>query len=419
MYEKNLPDNIGIRKEFADAVTEFINWAKTQFAFMDGRKFVVHVVTVEIISSNPQRRSTIIQWERNSLSVVCSGERLYAFKTITEHMSWHATHETESGVMCHPSDAEAWKYFNETHPDFALEPRNVHLVLCADGFAPHGQYGKSYSCWPVIITPYNLPPGMCMKSEFLHTLKKKVKNKAAVEASICEAYIVEEISTFATHYFEPDVVCKRRRPRRNDDGLNNESVKHISIFNHPGRPYGASKMRYINDPSNQITDPILKMLAWGPSQRVLTWPAYFVNGYNFHTADSLGRPPTLMEQLEMCWKTKVGNWAGPRVANAVKKFQKLSNDLNITSQSLPESLSSTSVNDQRLWLEVIGGAKKGQVWGIGSEARASTCSITDKFGTELEEDTSELEDSSGDNNSPSPSDQPPYEDCGNEFDPPF
>ncbi|KAL0427129.1 UNVERIFIED_CONTAM: hypothetical protein Slati_2887700 [Sesamum latifolium] len=74
---------------------------------------------------------------------------------------------------------------------------------------------------------------------FLHTLKKKVKNKAAVEASICEAYIVEEISTFAMHYFEPDVICKRCRPGRNDDGLNNESVKHISIFNHPGCPYGA------------------------------------------------------------------------------------------------------------------------------------------------------------------------------------
>ncbi|KAL0462110.1 UNVERIFIED_CONTAM: hypothetical protein Slati_0098600 [Sesamum latifolium] len=73
---------------------------------------------------------------------------------------------------------------------------------------------------------------------FLHSLKKKVKNKAAMEASICEAYIVEKISTFATHYFEPDV-CKRRRPRRNDDGLNNESVKHIFIFKHPGRPYGA------------------------------------------------------------------------------------------------------------------------------------------------------------------------------------
>ncbi|KAL0387661.1 UNVERIFIED_CONTAM: hypothetical protein Sradi_2647900 [Sesamum radiatum] len=53
------------------------------------------------------------------------------------------------------------------YPDFATEPRNVRLGLCADGFAPHGQYGKSYSCWPVIIMPYNLPPRMCMKPEYM------------------------------------------------------------------------------------------------------------------------------------------------------------------------------------------------------------------------------------------------------------
>ncbi|KAL0327842.1 UNVERIFIED_CONTAM: hypothetical protein Scaly_2216800 [Sesamum calycinum] len=75
-----------------------------------------------------------------------------------------------SGVICHPSDVEAWKHFNETHPDFDLEPRNVRLGLYVDGLAPHGQYGKSYSCWPVIITTYNLPPRMCMKSEYMSGL---------------------------------------------------------------------------------------------------------------------------------------------------------------------------------------------------------------------------------------------------------
>ncbi|KAL0462260.1 UNVERIFIED_CONTAM: hypothetical protein Slati_0113600 [Sesamum latifolium] len=72
------------------------------------------------------------------LPITLQLQRLYASNTTSEHMSWHATHETESGVMYHPSDAEAWKHFNETHPDFALEPRNVRLGLCADGFAPHG-----------------------------------------------------------------------------------------------------------------------------------------------------------------------------------------------------------------------------------------------------------------------------------------
>ncbi|KAL0404078.1 UNVERIFIED_CONTAM: hypothetical protein Sradi_2048600 [Sesamum radiatum] len=40
------------------------------------------------------------------------------------------------------------------------------------GRSPHmlsldGQYGRTYSCWPVIITPYNFPLGMCMSSEYM------------------------------------------------------------------------------------------------------------------------------------------------------------------------------------------------------------------------------------------------------------
>ncbi|KAL0285591.1 UNVERIFIED_CONTAM: hypothetical protein Sangu_2772700 [Sesamum angustifolium] len=69
--------------------------------------------------------------------------------------------------MCHPSDAEAWKHFDRMYPDFAEKPRNVRLGLCIDGFTPHGQYGHTYSCWPVIITPYNLPPSMCMSSKYM------------------------------------------------------------------------------------------------------------------------------------------------------------------------------------------------------------------------------------------------------------
>ncbi|XP_056163103.1 uncharacterized protein LOC130136788 [Syzygium oleosum] len=94
-------------------------------------------------------------------------QRLYASQATAEHMTWHANHETEEGLMCHPSDAEAWKHFDRTYPEFAIEPRNIRLGLCADGFAPFGKSGKSYSCWPVILTPYNLPPGMCMKTPYM------------------------------------------------------------------------------------------------------------------------------------------------------------------------------------------------------------------------------------------------------------
>ncbi|KAL0419001.1 UNVERIFIED_CONTAM: hypothetical protein Sradi_1313600 [Sesamum radiatum] len=69
------------------------------------------------------------------------------------------------GVECHPSDAEAWKHFDQMYPNFAEEQRNVWLRLCTDGFALHGQYGCTYSCWSVIITPYNLLPGICMSAK--------------------------------------------------------------------------------------------------------------------------------------------------------------------------------------------------------------------------------------------------------------
>ncbi|KAL2251440.1 UNVERIFIED_CONTAM: hypothetical protein Sindi_2266300 [Sesamum indicum] len=61
---------------------------------------------------------------------------------------------------------EAWKHSDQTYPDFPTETRNIRLDLYKDRFAPHGQYGHTYSCSPVIHTPYNIPSGMCMTSEY-------------------------------------------------------------------------------------------------------------------------------------------------------------------------------------------------------------------------------------------------------------
>ncbi|XP_060182571.1 uncharacterized protein LOC132612291 [Lycium barbarum] len=65
------------------------------------------------------------------------------------------------------SDGEAWKHFDRTFSDFANEPRNIRLGLCADGFTPFSVSVAPYSCWPVFVTPYNLPPEMCMTSPYL------------------------------------------------------------------------------------------------------------------------------------------------------------------------------------------------------------------------------------------------------------
>ena len=69
--------------------------------------------------------------------------------------------------MCHPSDYEAWKHFSRVHPLFSSKSRNVRLGLCTNGFHPFGQSRQQYSSWPIIVTPYNLPPWMFMKETYL------------------------------------------------------------------------------------------------------------------------------------------------------------------------------------------------------------------------------------------------------------
>jgi hypothetical protein len=94
-------------------------------------------------------------------------QRLVMSPSTAEHMIWHQSHIAVDGVMVHSSDGEAWKHFNSVHPHFSAEVRNMHLGLCTDGFNPFGSFAASYSCWPVILTVYNLPPGMCMRPKLV------------------------------------------------------------------------------------------------------------------------------------------------------------------------------------------------------------------------------------------------------------
>jgi len=79
--------------------------------------------------------------------------------------------------------------------------------------------------------------------------KKKVKNKARVEASICEAYIVEEILTFISYYFEHYLRTRINHVPRHDDGGEVPSSGNLSIFFDPGRltPKNAVRGRYLSE----------------------------------------------------------------------------------------------------------------------------------------------------------------------------
>lgn len=78
-------------------------------------------------------------------------------------------------------------------------------------------------------------------------LKRKVKNRAQVKGSICEAYSFYEISTFVSNYFLDKVLTKANRVPRHDDGGNVELNGRLSVFGLSGRAYGKGKRIFLSD----------------------------------------------------------------------------------------------------------------------------------------------------------------------------
>ena len=67
--------------------------------------------------------------------------------------------------MRHPVDSCSWDLVNNKWPSFSADPRNLRLGLAADGFNPFRTLSSTYSCWPVMLVTYNLPPWLCTKKE--------------------------------------------------------------------------------------------------------------------------------------------------------------------------------------------------------------------------------------------------------------
>ncbi|XP_059292571.1 uncharacterized protein LOC132046040, partial [Lycium ferocissimum] len=76
-------------------------------------------------------------------------QRLFMSTKTSSLMTWHHDERVDDGIMRHPADSMAWKSFDELHPSFTAEPRNVRLGLASDGFQPFRNSKTSYSIWPV------------------------------------------------------------------------------------------------------------------------------------------------------------------------------------------------------------------------------------------------------------------------------
>ena len=95
-------------------------------------------------------------------------KRLFKSPSTAELMTWHAKHRLQDGKMRHPADSPSWRNIDYRWPDFGGEARNIRLALSADGINPHNNgLTNRYSCWPVLLVNYNLPPWLCMKRKFM------------------------------------------------------------------------------------------------------------------------------------------------------------------------------------------------------------------------------------------------------------
>ena len=95
----------------------------------------------------------------------------------------------------HPSNSEAWKPFNSVHPHFSVESRNIGFGFCTNGFNPLRSFATLYSCWPVILTVYNLPPGMYMRPEFMF-LSTIIPDPSSLDRNIdvCLRPLIDELT---------------------------------------------------------------------------------------------------------------------------------------------------------------------------------------------------------------------------------
>ncbi|KAA0055179.1 uncharacterized protein E6C27_scaffold80G00030 [Cucumis melo var. makuwa] len=92
-------------------------------------------------------------------------KRMFNTYEIAKNLTWHSQHKSNDGKMHHPLDSVAWELIDMKLPDFTMDPRNLRFGLATDGFNPFSSLSSRYSCWPVMLVTYNLPPWLCMKKE--------------------------------------------------------------------------------------------------------------------------------------------------------------------------------------------------------------------------------------------------------------
>lgn len=92
-------------------------------------------------------------------------KRMFRSEQMAKDLRWHFSNKSDDGKLHHPVDSVTWDQMNNKYPSFAAKEMNMRLGLSTDGFNPFNMKNTRYSCWPVLLVNYNMPPDLCMKKE--------------------------------------------------------------------------------------------------------------------------------------------------------------------------------------------------------------------------------------------------------------
>ena len=85
---------------------------------------------------------------------------------VSSDMRWHEEGLAKDEKMRRPADSKAWKHVDSKYEWFACDAHNIRLCLASDGFNLFGMPNVTYTCWQVILIPYNLPPWLFEKQPY-------------------------------------------------------------------------------------------------------------------------------------------------------------------------------------------------------------------------------------------------------------
>ncbi|CAL2247912.1 unnamed protein product [Prunus armeniaca] len=131
-------------------------------------------------------------------------QRLYMSTHTATDMRWHKEKWVDDDVMRHPADGEAWKEFDRTFPEFAVDPRNVRLGLATDGFNPYGVLNQHHITWPIFVFPYNFS-GV---RTYDKSTRKMFTLRAAVMWTVNDFPACAMVSGWSTKGYMACPVCK-------------------------------------------------------------------------------------------------------------------------------------------------------------------------------------------------------------------